>query len=271
MRQSKFIADLMSGANPFAFTGAFDPRAWYILRENPNGTFKGYSPSFSTTINPILPKGDSSQNFMGTAYQTGNSYPVPELGRYIFRDAAPFPFMTASEMQFILAEAYLRKGKFQDAKTAYQNAIGLNFDMLATSYPVNVPAGKEITPINKATYIASVTPAGNLTLTHIMLQKYIALYGWGTMQTWADMRRYHYTDKDPVTGEQVYANFKVPSTTNSTNDLNNIGANNNGKLVYRVRPSYNSEYLYNIPALTAVGAYPPDNDYHTKEMWFSQK
>lgn len=268
IRQSKYIADLMSGANPLAFTGTFDPRAWYMLRENPNGTFKGYTASFSAAINPVLPLGDSSRSFAGTLYQTVG-YLSPEQGRYIFRDDAPFPVMTASEMQFNIAEALLRSSKFAEAKAAYINAISLNFDMLATLFAANIPAGKEINAANKAAYLASpaVVPAGNITLTHIMLQKYIALYGWGTQETWSDMRRYHYKDLDPATGQQVYANFKVPTGV----DLNTAFGNNNGKLVYRVRPSYNSEYIYNIPALTAVGGYPPGNDYHTKEMWFSQK
>jgi hypothetical protein len=269
LRQSKFIADLMTGANPSAFTGAFDPRTPYLLRENPNGTYKGYSPSFSALINPVLPLGDSSQSFMGTPYQTVG-YLNPEQGRYIFRDAAPFPVMTASEMQFILAEALLRKGDQNGAKTAYTNAISLNIDMLASLYPVNIPAGKEITFANKTVYLSNpgIIPLGNITLTHIMLQKYIALYGWGAQETWVDMRRYHYDkDLDPATGQPVYANFKVPTGA----DLNSLFGNNNGKPVTRIRPSYNSEYIYNIPALTKVGAYPPGNDYHTKEMWFSQK
>jgi hypothetical protein len=77
------------------------------------------------------------------------------------------------------------------------------------------------------------------------------------------MRRYHYTNLDPATGQQVYAGFTPPSGSN-------LFSQNNGKLVYRTRPRYNSEYLYNIPALTAIGAYPINNDYHTKEMWFSK-
>jgi hypothetical protein len=44
--------------------------------------------------------------------------------------------------------------------------------------------------------------------------------------------------------------------------------NNNGKLVYRARPRYNSEYLYNIPELTRIGALALD--YHTVEQWFSK-
>jgi hypothetical protein len=96
-----------------------------------------------------------------------------------------------------------------------------------------------------------------------MLQKYIALYGWGVHQTWIDMRKFHYTDTDPATGKQVYSNFTPPSGAN-------LISTNNGKLVYRCRPRYNSEYLYNIPELTRIGAYQ-NLDYNTFEMWFSQK
>jgi hypothetical protein len=77
------------------------------------------------------------------------------------------------------------------------------------------------------------------------------------------MRRYHYTNIDPDTGLQVYVNFTPPSGTN-------LYSGNLSKLAYRARPRYNSEYLYNIPALTLIGAYPSGNDYATKECWFSK-
>ncbi len=264
IRQSAFIADLMSGANPGAFTGVSDPRAWYILRPNPNNTFKGITPWLGSSG---LATNDRPESFMGTSFLT-SGYPTnPELGRYIFRDAAEWPVMTASEMQFIKAEALLRKGQKPAALIAYTNGISLNFDMLTSKYNVNIPIGMEITPANKATYLAdpNIVPASanNLTLTRIMLQKYIAMYAWGVQNVWSDMRRYHYIDIDPDTGAQVYAGFTPPSTTD-------LHSTNLGKLVYRCRPRYNSEYLYNIPSLTSIGAYPTNNDYHTLECWFSK-
>ncbi len=275
IRQSAFIANLMAGNNSLAFTGVPDPRCWYMIRENANETFRGYSPSYNATINPVLTtKGDSAFNFVGTGYASGGTYLVPEQGRYVFKDAAEFPIMTASEMQFLKAEALVRKANYNDAKTAYSNAISLNFDMLMSNYNANVPPLQVITPAVKANYMADprVIPvtadASSMTLTKIMLQKYIALYAWGIQETWADMRRYHYTDKDPATNQQVYAGFIAPSGANLF--AGPPGTGNNGKLVYRFRPRYNSEYLYNIPALTAIGAYPTNNDYHTKEMWFSK-
>lgn len=283
LRQTAFIANLMTGANSFAFSGVNDPRAWYLLRENRASTIKGIAKPFSGVNS--LPFNDEPQSFVGTyvTYSTASPYPAtpsgsggylsPEQGRYIFRNDAEFPIMTASEMQFLKAEAALRQGNYNTAKTAYENGIGLNIDMLMIKYNANVPLAQQLDGTKKANYLAdpAIVPAaaGSMTLTRIMLQKYIALYGWGIYETWADMRRFHYTDLDPATGNAVYAGLPVLLDTELFSGVNGTGSNNK-KFVYRTRPRYNSEYLYNIPALTAIGAYPPGNDYHTKKMWFSE-
>lgn len=264
IRQSSYIADLMSGNNADAFKGVADPRRWYFLRENGNKTFKGVTVWAGTTG---VAAADLPQNFWGNPTATATTAPTVDSSRYLYQNTSPWPLMTASEMQFIIAEAALRKGNSALALSAYTKAIDLNFDMITTTYPQNVAVPNQITPAVKAAYMSNpavipTTPTG-LTLTHIMLQKYIALYGWGTHQTWIDMRKFHYTDNDPVTGKQVYANFTPPSGAN-------LISTNNGKLVYRCRPRYNSEYLYNVPELTRIGAYQ-NLDYNTYEMWFSQK
>ena len=76
------------------------------------------------------------------------------------------------------------------------------------------------------------------------------------------MRRFHYTDLDPATGKQVYADFAIPSGIN-------LYVDNGSKPVYRVRPRFNSEYVWNLNELIRIGADKPD--FHTKESWFSQK
>ncbi|MEO7766293.1 MAG: SusD/RagB family nutrient-binding outer membrane lipoprotein [Ferruginibacter sp.] len=264
IRQASYIADLMSGNNADAFTGVSDPRRWYMLRENLNGTFKGFTPWLGSTG---LSTNDYPKNFWGHPTPTTTAASNPDSSRYLYQNTSPWPMMTASEMQFVVAEAAYRKGDNATALTAYKNAISLNFDMLTTTYPQNIPTAVIITPAVKDAYLintAVVPPTpGELTLTHIMLQKYIALYGWGVQQTWTDMRKFHYVDPDPVTGKQVYANFTPPSGVN-------LIATNNGKLVNRARPRYNSEYLYDVPELTRIGAYQ-NLDYITYEMWFSQK
>jgi len=89
-----------------------------------------------------------------------------------------------------------------------------------------------------------------------MTQKYIALWGWGFDEVWMDLRRFHYTDTDPATGKQVYPGFSIPT---------NLYPDNASKPVYRIRPRYNSEYVWNIATLTALGALAAD--YHTKPTW----
>ena len=268
IRQSQYITDLMNGVNPAVFTGAFDPRSWYLLREDSNDAFVGIVPWVGVTGSTK----DQPWNFWGSPPKAPTS--DGGKGRYIFLNNSQYPVMTASEMQFILAEAYLRKGNKAAALTAYTNGISLNFDMLSNNYATNVPTGVQITPAVKAGFLANtaVVPASPsaLTLPMVMLQKYIALYGWGVQETWVDMRRYHYTDMDNVTssGTQVYAGFTPPSG-------GNLYVNNSGKLVYRARMRYNSEYLYDIPSLMQIGAVSDligtqVLDYHTKPTWFSQ-
>ncbi len=263
LRQTKFIADLMRGGNAQFPTGSNDPRAWYIIRENPNGTFRGILPNRGGAGAGLL-LGDSSANFWGGLYQT-TAAPSSDAGsRYIFKNAPIFPIITASEIQFIKAEALLRDNQDNAAQLAYIKALNLHFDQLIADYEVSVPLGNRITPAARATFLANplvVPNADNLTLSHIMMQKYISMYAWGVVETWTDMRRYHYTDLDPVTGQQVYREFAPPTGTD-------LYSTNFGKWIYRVRPRYNSEYLYNIAELNRLGAFAPD--YITKELWYSK-
>ncbi|RYF87094.1 MAG: SusD/RagB family nutrient-binding outer membrane lipoprotein [Chitinophagaceae bacterium] len=275
IRQGAYIANLMNGTNP-AFLGVKDPRTWYMLRPNYSGTFVGIEPNKGQTV---LTATTVPENFWGvpqdnrtataapTSIITNNTAPATDANaRYIFRNTSPFPIMTATEIKFMKAEAAFRKaGATQVAYDAYKDAISTDFDMLTTQFNVNIPAGKEITPADKLAYLnnTQVVPptAAELTLSKIMLQKYIAMFGYGVLETWVDMRRYHYIDPDP-SGGQVYAGFTPPTG-------GDLFPDNVGKLVYRVRPRFNSEYVWNILELQRIGG--TQNDYHTYEMWFSKK
>ena len=269
IRQAAYITNLMSGTNSTAFIGVTDPRIWYMLRENPNGTFRGITPWMGSSS---LVTADQPNNFWGGLYATTVAPATEVNGRYIFRNDAEFPIMTAAEMQLIKAEAAYRKNDMGTALAAYKNGIMLNLTMLRDKYSVNVPVQKYLSDSAINAYMGNpaVVPsdAGNLTLTHILLQKYIALFGHGVQETWADMRRFHYIDSValPIRGMQrVYPDFVTPRDAM----VNALFANNNGKLVYRARPRYNSEYIYDVPELRRIGAL--NLDYHTYECWFSQK
>lgn len=246
-----------------------DPRVRFIMRPSPDGVYRGITAA-QYLDNPSTPAPDRRvPSFWGTIAQTT----APGLGvdtgaRTFFRNDSKFPIMTYSEMQFLRAEALFRKGDVANARIAYVNGIDGHFEMLNTHFfgylntlgtnspvtmtKVTIPASE------KAAYLADpnfVPPVAGLTLKHIMCQKYLALWGWGFVENWVDMRRFAYDDIN------IYPTYKRL-------DIISLFPDNGGKLAERIRPRYNSEYLWNIDALTKVGGYNPD--YHTKKVWFTQ-
>jgi hypothetical protein len=169
--------------------------------------------------------------------------------------------MTNAEMQFIKAEAYWKKADKANALTAYRAGVSAHMDFVTQFTQNPAVAGNVLTAAEKTAFLNNTTiiknSAATLTLQDIMLQKFIALWGWGFVETWVDMRRYHYTDQD--NGDQVYKGFVFPTI---------FFPDNAGKPAYRFRPRWNSEYIWNKPALEAIGAM--NADYHTYEMWFSK-
>ena len=155
-------------------------------------------------------------------------------------------------MQFVKAEAALKSSQTALAHTAYLNGIGSSIDYVSAIGPTAITAAQ------KSAYLASASVAQNaaaLTLKDIMCQKYIALWGWGFEETWADLRRHKYDTTN------VYKGYYIP-------DPSRLNTANGGLLAQRFRPQ-NTEYLYNIAALNQIGATQPD--YHVKEMWFTKQ
>lgn len=260
-RQGRFPADIMQGVNPMFLTNTIDPRAPYILRENPNGTYKGIRPNKGTDG---LVAADQPHNFWGGLFASTAATASDANSRYVFKNAAIWPIITASEIQFIKAEAALRSSQPGLAHAAYIKALNLHFDELISNYEVSVPVALRMTPLSRQAFFDNpiyVPAQANLTLSHIMMQKYISMYIWGVIETWVDMRRYHYTDPDEATGQQVYAGFNLPAGTD-------LYIRNLGKPTYRLRPRYNSEYLYNRDELNRVGAFA--QDYITVRPWFTE-
>ncbi|PYP09258.1 MAG: SusD/RagB family nutrient-binding outer membrane lipoprotein [Gemmatimonadetes bacterium] len=247
-----YNGSLMNGTQ---FGGVVDPRMSRMLAiDSANTTYRGLDINvlgFGALTPPQQPR-----NFFGYVGSDGLGLP----SRYLFADRSKIPVMTYSELQFVKAEAALRMGNQAAALTAYTNGISSHIDFVNAR---NLDAGQtptQITGTEKATFLAdpAIVPA-TLTLSHVMSQKYIALWGWGHNELWMDMRRYHYTDIDPVSGTQVFRGFTPPT---------NLSAANGGKVAQRIRPRYNSEYVWNVAALQAIGA--DATDYHTKPLWIIQ-
>ncbi len=252
LRQTQFIVNLLNGTA----TGVPDPRLSKMLSPSPDGQFRG------TDINV------SGYGALTATQQPNNLYGLPGAastgtpGRYLFANQAKMPVVTYAELQFIKAEAAFRLGQFSTALQAYTNGVSSHIDFVNARNSENGITVGTITAAEKAAFLADPkiipTNAANLTLTQIMVQKYIALAFWGHNELWMDMRRYHYTDLDPKTGAQVYPGFAPPTT---------IYADNGGKLVQRIRPRYNSEYVWNKAGLEPIGGNLAD--YQTKPLWIT--
>ncbi len=249
-RQTQFIVGLMDGTQ----FGVEDPRMRSMLSPAPDGVYRGLDPNVAGF--GALATAQQPNNFFG--YTATNGLGLP--GRYLFDDKAKIPLMTYSQLQFIKSEAALRMGDQATALAAYKEGISSHIDFVNARNLDNNQAAPQITGTAKTAFLATptVVPA-TVTLSHIMSQKYIAQWAWGHNEMWMDMRRYHYTDLDPVSGVEIFRGFAPPT---------NLYGDNGGKLVQRIRPRYNSEYVWNVPGLDAIGGLAPD--YHTKPLWITQ-
>jgi hypothetical protein len=236
-----------NGFNGTYTGGIIDPRLAYIFRPSSDGQFRGLTP----------PNGDAfgtgttaTCNFWGLRGVTSAS--LDTGARTYFRNSSLFPILTLSELQFLKAEAAFKKGDKSISLIAYKAGLKASFDDLKS----NFTGYNLLTDSIRDNFInnVNVTPAnsGQLTINQIMRQKYNALWGHGFVETWVDMRRYNYDST-------VYKGFEIPAF---------LFPDNFNKPVQRVRPRYNSEYLWNRDALNGIGGYLPD--YHTKLCWISK-
>lgn len=244
--QSSVILNLLNGYH--RGVTVVDPRITNMLVKSGDGNYYGAVPTFGdpNTANvgtPPVVNPKRIPNIQGAV--TGTN-----ANRYLFKDPIKWPIMTYSEIQFIKAEAAFKANQPAVALAAYTEGISKSIDF------VNIYGATAITPAQKTAYMTSAAvaqSADNLRLSDIMSQKYIALWGWGFDQTWVDLRRYDYDTT-------VFKAYVIPPS-------DRLALDNKGKLVQRFKPQ-NTEFLYNVKALQALGAY--EADYHTKKMWFTQ-
>ncbi|RZM28672.1 MAG: SusD/RagB family nutrient-binding outer membrane lipoprotein [Pedobacter sp.] len=250
-RQTRLMVGLLDGTY---LTGAanynLDPRLPTMLTASADGVYRGTAPATSDAGTAAAKT--QIPNPWGTL---GSAVPPAGQGKYLFKDAVGFPIMTYAEMQFIKAEAAFRASNTALALDAYKKGIQASMDFVSA-------LGTTITSAQSTAYLTSAAvsqTAATLTLRDIMLQKYIALYGYGFVETWSDLRKYHYITGDAKGNNPYQGVFVFPAA---------FYVDNGGKPAQRYRPRYNSEYLWNTAALKLIGGL--NNDYHTKVMWFTE-
>lgn len=180
------------------------PSPWYTNLGQPATTTKQHRPSyfmvnlmngtgyFNTLIDPRMPKlfdNAGAATYIGRpvgalSTQQGANLANSDITDKTFYGArtSPVPILTYAEIQFIKAEALFATNK-EEAYKAYINGIKGNMQKL----------GVGLGDMNNYVDNPLVSKgSANLTLTDVMLQKYIALFL--QMETWTDMRRYQYSN-----------------------------------------------------------------------------
>ncbi|KAA6335880.1 hypothetical protein EZS27_015926 [termite gut metagenome] len=290
--------------------GHYDPRMVVKLGTTNDPTFDNitnaesiksyqfYGGSSTGTLGPI---GSAPSYFGRNASSTIAGTVHDGKGRWIYRDDAPYILTTCAEVKFCLAEAYWKIGNKAEALAAFKEGVKADLEFTAryiTPGTRGQAAGgdkitKEVfnalaTEYVDGPYVNGLTQ-NDFTLSHIMMQKWVSLYPWGAFEAWTDMRKYHYDlaytgeypkkdngwersavyhkwDVDP---DKVYKGFYlVPAQVQNRKGTYNI--DNDGSPCYRLRPRYNSEYMWNIPSLKLLkpisGTAP---DYHCSIPWFA--
>lgn len=126
---------------------------------------------------------------------------VGSTGSFQVHPVSDYEILTYHEMCFIKAEVYMRKGDAASAYTAYRAGIQAHLDMMQAkltewqgSYGTTNPDMRPMNSADITAYLASNAVSqgsGTLTMSDIMLQKYVAM--GCSIENWNDMRRFNFS------------------------------------------------------------------------------
>ena len=273
-------------------TGVKDPK---LFRKY---YFKGSG--FTSATGPI----GQAENFWGRTEAITDA--KDGEGRWLYSNGAPYVLTTYAELLFDLAEVQFKYGSKADAFETWKKAIAADMEFSAKYIQKEslVTVGGKVyhqgDKVDQATFKAMAQeylngpfvaglPMSEFSLSHIMMQKYIALFPWGASEVWVDLRKYHYdiayTGDVPKFGNgwdktlinqkrdddatKVYKGFYL-APANVQGRRSAYNERNNGAPCYRLRPRYNSEYMWNLNNLKALKPIPGDaDDYQCSIPWFA--
>jgi hypothetical protein len=218
---------LMKSLTVNASVPTYDPRLFVLTTPGENNKYLGAKMS-EGLLDASLPGGTTFRDFanLHNGYWTSND--------------SPHPIMLKEELYFIKAETqfYLND---PGAFTSYQQGIRHNMERLG------IPEGQIISYLGSAKVAQS---AATLSISDIMLQKYIALYL--QPETWSDMRRYGYSTN-------AYPNLYYPRFA-----LAEWG----GRYIQRLPYDPQTEYVYNPKEIERLGARA--RDWVFKPVWWAE-
>ena len=189
--------------------------------------------------------------YLSVAPSEGRSQLIPSekypnlYGSYMTEDFSTQPYMTEEELHFIKAEAAFRSGQLSTAFQSFQDGIERHMERVGV-------AQIDITAFMASDMVPNTV--ADLTLSHIMMQKWLAMYL--QLEAWVDMRRYQYDSK-------IYKGLKRPENLAFFWDENETG-----KWIQRIPYDNQTEEIFNKPELDRLGAFQ-NPDWLKVPLWWA--
>lgn len=219
-----------------------------------------------------------------TFYPTLASYTsgvVASTGSFQIRPVSDMELMMYHEMCFIKAEVYMRKSDAANAYTAYRAGIQAHLDYMQSklnqwkgSYDKTSSgiANPDMNPMDQTainTYLASnavAQGAGGLTMSDIMLQKWIAM--GVSIENWNDMRRFNFSAGNVGSFGVVYPGYQRGPLFTGQAQLTGGSPTDPGYWIRRfaLPPTY--EIQYNFIHTTALNAHATDPNIWSLPVWW---
>ena len=204
-----------------------------------------------------------------------NAGAIGSTGSFQTRPVSDFEIMTYHEACFIKAEVLYRKGDKSGALAAYKEGIKAHLEYMQsklTAWKAQGYNNPDMWPMDDAkisAYLASdavCQSAGDLKMSDIMLQKYVAM--GCSIENWNDMRRFNYGAGNIGDFGVVYPGFDRSVLFTGTDKLKGTDKNDVQYWPRRWRLPATLELSYNEAQALAVNKHAEDTDIWSYPVWW---
>lgn len=204
-----------------------------------------------------------------------NAGAVGSTGSFQTRPVSDFEIMTYHEACFIKAEVLFRKGDKAGALAAYKAGIKAHLDYMQkklTAWKGQGFSNPDMQPMDDtkiSAYLASdavCQNAGDLKMSDIMLQKYVAM--GCSLENWNDMRRFNYGAGNIKDFGVVYPGFDRSVLFTGTDKLKGTSKDDPKYWPRRWRLPATLELSYNEAQALAINKHAEDTDIWSYPVWW---
>lgn len=280
---ASFVADQTAAGRPFTTnidTVKVTYRAGSIYINSPNYLYAGDTAYVNLRSSSIATSGIAAQGQNDVSWypslQAFTAGAVGSTGSFQTRPISDQEILTFHEMNFIKAEMFFRKGDVASAYTAYKDAIQAHLNMMQaklTSWNnVYTQTNPDMAPMNAAAMTAYMTSAavaqsaGAMTMSDIMLQKYLAM--GCSIENWNDMRRCNFSAGNVGGYGVIYPGFDRGPLFAGTAQYTGSAKTDPRYWMRRFSLPTTLELNYNLTNVLAINKHGADPNIWSMPVWW---